>query len=189
MNARKYTLKKVALKPVAAGVALAAAGAMVAVGTGVTVERAATAPDREALADVIAEVAAAAADNDVGVMLAIDEAQFFDDGLPEIAELLASLKRFPLEKRRRITFEYVLLAGVNDSEEALAVLSETLFTAGVLPYYLHLLDKVRGAAHFDVPEQRGIELIGQLERRLPGYLVPRLVREQAGEAAKVRIRG
>ena len=83
----------------------------------------------------------------------------------------------------------VLLAGVNDSEDALAELSESLFTAGVLPYYLHLLDKVSGAAHFDVPEQRGLQLIQQLERRLPGYLVPRLVREQAGEPAKVRIRG
>lgn len=83
----------------------------------------------------------------------------------------------------------VLLAGVNDSEDALADLSESLFAAGVLPYYLHLLDKVRGAAHFDVTEERGIELIEQLERRLPGYLVPRLVREQAGEPAKVRIRG
>ncbi|TDG15890.1 EF-P beta-lysylation protein EpmB [Seongchinamella unica] len=83
----------------------------------------------------------------------------------------------------------VLLAGINDSEDALADLSETLFAAGVLPYYLHLLDKVRGAAHFDVPEEKGVTLISQLERRLPGYLVPRLVREEAGEPAKVRIRG
>jgi len=81
----------------------------------------------------------------------------------------------------------VLLAGINDTEDELADLSEQLFTAGVLPYYLHLLDRVRGAAHFEVTAKRGLELITQLENRLPGYLVPRLVREDAGEPAKVRV--
>ena len=82
----------------------------------------------------------------------------------------------------------VLLAGVNDNSDALAALSEALFAIGVLPYYLHLLDKVRGAAHFDVPVRHGLDLIQSLEKRLPGYLVPTLVREEAGEPAKVRIR-
>ena len=78
----------------------------------------------------------------------------------------------------------VLLADINDSEEALCQLSERLFSAGVLPYYLHLLDKVQGAAHFDVPEHRGGQLISAISARLPGYLVPRLVREVAGAPAK-----
>jgi EF-P beta-lysylation protein EpmB len=78
----------------------------------------------------------------------------------------------------------VLLKGVNDDAETLAALSERLFACGVLPYYLHLLDRVAGAAHFDVDEARGKELIAALRARLPGYLVPRLVREIAGELSK-----
>lgn len=78
----------------------------------------------------------------------------------------------------------VLLKQVNDSTDALAALSERLFEAGVLPYYLHLLDRVTGAAHFDVPEQQARELMAALRDRLPGYLVPKLVREQAGAGAK-----
>lgn len=81
----------------------------------------------------------------------------------------------------------VLLKGVNDSPEALAGLSEALFAAGVLPYYLHLLDKVRGAAHFDVPETRARQLMAALRARLPGYLVPRLVREDPGAPSKTPI--
>lgn len=78
----------------------------------------------------------------------------------------------------------VLLRGVNDSAETLAALSETLYEVGVLPYYLHLLDKVQGAAHFDVPEVEARRLLTLLRDRLPGYLVPRLVREIEGEASK-----
>jgi EF-P beta-lysylation protein EpmB len=78
----------------------------------------------------------------------------------------------------------VLLAGVNDSVEALTELSEVLFDAGVLPYYLHLLDKVDGAAHFQVDEQRALALMAAIRTRLPGYLVPKLVREVAGEPFK-----
>ncbi len=83
----------------------------------------------------------------------------------------------------------VLLAGVNDSEEALVDLSEALLSAGVLPYYLHLLDKVRGAAHFDVAECRARELHRAIHARLPGYLVPKLVREEAGQPGKTPIAG
>ncbi|HEY7887546.1 MAG TPA: EF-P beta-lysylation protein EpmB [Steroidobacteraceae bacterium] len=79
----------------------------------------------------------------------------------------------------------VLLAGVNDDAQALADLSLRLFEAGVLPYYLHALDRVRGAAHFAVPDERARALAGQLAARLPGYLVPRLVREEPGAAAKL----
>lgn len=79
----------------------------------------------------------------------------------------------------------VLLAGVNDDAEVLSELSRRLFDAGVLPYYLHALDRVRGAAHFAVPDERARSLAGQLAARLPGYLVPRLVREVPGAPAKV----
>lgn len=81
----------------------------------------------------------------------------------------------------------VLLKGINDSVEALVDLSEALFRAGVLPYYLHLLDKVQGAAHFDVPQSQARKLLEQVSHRLPGYLVPRLAREEAGMPAKVLV--
>lgn len=81
----------------------------------------------------------------------------------------------------------VLLRGVNDSVPALAALSEALFAAGVLPYYLHVLDRVRGAAHFDVPEATALELHAGLTARLPGYLVPRLVREVPGAGSKTML--
>jgi len=79
----------------------------------------------------------------------------------------------------------VLLAGINDDVEVLSDLSRRLFDAGVLPYYLHVLDRVRGAAHFAVPDERARTLAGRLAARLPGYLVPRLAREVPGAPAKV----
>lgn len=97
-----------------------------------------------------------------------------------------------LERLRRtgstLLNQSVLLKGVNDDAEVLGVLSESLFAAGVLPYYLHLLDKVEGAAHFDVDEARAQHLWEQLSVRLPGYLVPRLVREEYGAPAKTVVR-
>ena len=81
----------------------------------------------------------------------------------------------------------VLLRGVNDSAAVLADLSETLFAARVLPYYLHLLDPVCGAAHFDVNETEASAIIKTVRRRLPGYLTPRLVREQPGQPAKTPV--
>ena len=81
----------------------------------------------------------------------------------------------------------VLLAGVNDDAKTLAALSERLFDCGVLPYYLHLLDKVQGAAHFDVSLQDALSIFQQLQALLPGYLVPRLAREEAGEKHKTLI--
>jgi L-lysine 2,3-aminomutase len=79
----------------------------------------------------------------------------------------------------------VLLRGVNDDVETLARLSCALMDAGVLPYYLHLADRVRGTAHFDVEEARAQALIAALTARLSGYLVPRLVREVPGAPSKV----
>jgi EF-P beta-lysylation protein EpmB len=78
----------------------------------------------------------------------------------------------------------VLLSGVNDNLPALIALSEKLFAMHVLPYYLHLLDPVSGVQHFDVPDSRGVALVAQMRELLPGYLVPRLVRERAGAGSK-----
>jgi len=79
----------------------------------------------------------------------------------------------------------VLLRGVNDTLDSLSELSEALFAAGVLPYYLHQLDRVQGAAHFAVNDDQAQALQQSLRMRLPGYLVPRLVRETAGAASKI----
>ena len=81
----------------------------------------------------------------------------------------------------------VLLRGVNDSVEALADLSEALFDAGTLPYYLHMLDKVQGAGHFEVPDATARRLTDALNARLPGYLAPRLVREIPGMPGKIPV--
>ncbi len=83
----------------------------------------------------------------------------------------------------------VLLRGVNDSVEALAALSERGFAAGVLPYYLHQLDRVQGAAHFEVPDDEAIRLHAALMGRVSGYLVPKLVREVAGDPGKRPLSG
>jgi len=79
----------------------------------------------------------------------------------------------------------VLLAGVNDEANVLAELSRRLFAAGTLPYYLHQLDPVAGAAHFAVSDAAALALHGELNGMLPGYLVPRLVRETAGASGKL----
>lgn len=78
----------------------------------------------------------------------------------------------------------VLLKGVNDSAAVLQQLSEALFGMGVFPYYLHCLDRVQGAAHFEVADQRARELHAELNASLPGYLVPRLVKEAPGAPGK-----
>lgn len=81
----------------------------------------------------------------------------------------------------------VLLRGVNDSVEALHDLCERCVNLGVMPYYLHQLDRVRGAAHFEVSDETGLELIDQLRTRLPGYAIPRFVREIPDAASKVPV--
>jgi EF-P beta-lysylation protein EpmB len=78
----------------------------------------------------------------------------------------------------------VLLRGVNDSVDALADLSERSYAAGVLPYYLHQLDRVEGVAHFEVPDEEARALHAALAARLSGYLVPKLVREVQGDPGK-----
>lgn len=78
----------------------------------------------------------------------------------------------------------VLLRAVNDEADVLAELSERLINLGVIPYYLHQLDRVQGAAHFEVSDERGRELITDLRRRLTGYAIPRFVREIEGAESK-----
>ncbi len=78
----------------------------------------------------------------------------------------------------------VLLKGINDNATALCELSERLFDIGVLPYYLHTLDKASGTGHFEVSEAKALALIKEIQNRMPGYLVPKLVKEIAGAEAK-----
>jgi len=89
-------------------------------------------------------------------------------------------------KRHNTTLlnQSVLLKGINDDSQTLITLSEKLFHAGVLPYYLHMLDKVAGALHFDVDPSCAAQLTEALRNALPGYLVPKLVREESGRPSK-----
>ena len=78
----------------------------------------------------------------------------------------------------------VLLKRVNNSVQTLEELSKKLFTSRIKPYYLHRLDKVQGAAHFDIPQEESRKIYQQLRNRLPGYLLPAMVEEIAGQASK-----
>lgn len=98
----------------------------------------------------------------------------------------ATLKRLA-DAGLTVLNQAVLLRGVNDNAKVQVDLSERLFDARVMPYYLHLLDEVRGTAHFEVPETRAIAIWQAAARSLPGYLLPRLARERAGEASKTII--
>lgn len=81
----------------------------------------------------------------------------------------------------------VLLKGVNDSTDKLTSLCRKLFSQGVLPYYLHQLDHANGVAHFEVGDDEARKLIAEIRTKLPGYLVPKLVREIAGEKSKTPV--
>lgn len=102
----------------------------------------------------------------------------------EITERVAEACRFLKQKGIVLLNQSVLLRGVNDNAADLAALSERLFENGVMPYYLHLLDKVNGAGYFEVGDVEALELIRQIQARLPGYLVPKLVKEVAGADSK-----
>jgi L-lysine 2,3-aminomutase len=94
-----------------------------------------------------------------------------------------------VDRLRRVSVmllnQAVLLRGVNDTADAQCALSERLVAIGVTPYYLHQLDRVRGAAHFEVPIDEGRSIIAEMRRRLPGYSVPRYVQEIPGELHKI----
>ncbi|HKI75184.1 MAG TPA: EF-P beta-lysylation protein EpmB [Pseudomonadales bacterium] len=107
-----------------------------------------------------------------------NHAQEIDDAVADAMAQLAGSGALLLNQS-------VLLREVNDSVKSLTALSRRLFDVGVTPYYLHLLDAVNGAAHFDVPEQEARHLMEGVAASLPGYLVPRLVREIPGEPFKV----
>lgn len=81
----------------------------------------------------------------------------------------------------------VILKDVNDNSDCLIELSRKLFSVNVLPYYLHLPDEVAGTAHFDVSKSRALELLAQMQSQLPGYLVPKLVKEEPGQPSKTRM--
>ena len=106
----------------------------------------------------------------------------------EIADDVALACRRLRDAGVTVLNQSVLLAGINDDAEVLVELSERLFRAGVLPYYLHALDHVAGAGHFLLDDHRARDLHVAVAARLPGYLVPRLVREEPGQAGKTPLR-
>lgn len=113
----------------------------------------------------------------VVMVLHVNHAQELDQ---TTATTLAALR----EAGVHLLNQAVLLRAVNDRTDSQQALAETLFSQGVLPYYLHLLDPVAGAAHFTVDTASALALHAELRRALPGYLVPRLAQEKPGEAAK-----
>ncbi len=114
------------------------------------------------------------------LVLHINHANEIDAAVREAARLLR-------RQGVHLLNQSTLLAGVNDSVTALVALQKQSFEAGVLPYYLHLLDRARGTAHFDVPEIKAKHLHEDMRRRLPGYLVPRLARDLPGQPYKLLI--
>lgn len=116
----------------------------------------------------------------VVVVIHANHANELDDQVAEAMDRLRSTGSLLLNQS-------VLLKNVNDSAETLADLSRRLFEIGVLPYYLHLPDKIAGTAHFDVPESLARGIFRGLAAQLPGYLVPRLVKEVPGERSKVTL--
>ncbi len=105
----------------------------------------------------------------------------------EIADDCARALRTLTRSGVPVLNQTVLLRQVNDTADALAELSRRLVGVGVMPYYLHQLDRVTGTAHFEVPDELARSLIAELTTRLPGYAVPRLVREVPGEASKLAV--
>ncbi len=116
------------------------------------------------------------------IVLHINHAQELDDSLRHACHRLKATGA-------QLFNQAVLLAGVNADVPSQRALSVALFEAGVVPYYLHVLDRVRGAAHYDVTEETARSIMTALQESLPGYLVPRLVREDAGAPSKTLLTG
>jgi len=114
------------------------------------------------------------------IVLHINHANEISEKLIEKCELLR-------EAGVTLLNQSVLLKGINDSADALEDLSERLFEANILPYYLHMFDPVKGASHFDVSKHEASEIMAKLIKRLPGFLVPKLVKEIAGQPGKTPI--
>jgi EF-P beta-lysylation protein EpmB len=106
-------------------------------------------------------------------------------------ELMSATLKTAISRMRNtgitVLNQAVLLKGVNDTLDAQVELSDALFDAGVLPYYLHVLDKVQGSAHFDTADNAAKQLHHAMTARLPGYLVPKLVREVSNKPSKIAI--
>ena len=111
------------------------------------------------------------------MVLHCNHAQELDSVVLDVCQRLRQINYYLLNQS-------VLLAGINDTPQILIALSQKLFSYGIMPYYLHVLDKVQGAAHFDVPFEQVQQLYQQMQALLPGYLVPRLVREEPGKSGK-----
>ncbi|MCK5721769.1 MAG: EF-P beta-lysylation protein EpmB, partial [Gammaproteobacteria bacterium] len=105
----------------------------------------------------------------------------------EIDSSVASALKKLQQHQVTLLNQSVLLAGVNDNTETLINLSQKLFSHHVLPYYLHMLDKVQGAKHFYVKNEKANQILDEIRQLLPGYLVPKLVKEQAGEKSKTAL--
>ncbi len=112
------------------------------------------------------------------MVLHINHAQEINQDVHDAIQALKS-------KQVTVLNQSVLLRNINDTEESLSNLSFALFDAGILPYYIHLLDKVSGSAHFAVSQERAIHLIDGIRKQLPGYLVPKLVKEETGVPYKI----
>ncbi|PCH93777.1 MAG: EF-P beta-lysylation protein EpmB [Gammaproteobacteria bacterium] len=114
------------------------------------------------------------------MVLHINHSNEIDDDFTQALELLHKA-RIPLFNQS------VLLKGINDNAQTLVELSEKMYDVGIIPYYLHLFDPVQGAAHFNVDEKAAVGIVKQMLADLPGFLMPKLVREIAGEANKTPI--
>jgi EF-P beta-lysylation protein EpmB len=111
------------------------------------------------------------------VVLHINHANEIDS---QVQNMVGKLKNVGIN----VLNQSVLLKDVNDSATALIALSEKLFDSDIMPYYLHLLDPVQGASHFDIPHEKARQLYQEIQAELPGFLVPKLVREMPGEKSK-----
>ncbi|MBL8891459.1 MAG: KamA family radical SAM protein [Planctomycetaceae bacterium] len=111
------------------------------------------------------------------MVIHVNHAQELDD---EVAQAMLRLRH----RGFQLLNQSVLLRGVNDSVSALMDLSCRLVELGVVPYYLHQLDRVRGAAHFEVSIERGLQLVAELRQKLPGHAIPRYVQENPGQPSK-----
>ena len=114
------------------------------------------------------------------VVLHSNHAQEFDQDVDNACQQLRNANVTLLNQS-------VLLHGINDNKQALSSLSKRLFQAGVLPYYLHMPDKTQGTAHFSVSDDAAQSLMTQLQKELPGYLIPKLVREIPDRSSKTLI--
>ena len=114
------------------------------------------------------------------MVLHINHSNEIDDEFAQAIEPLRNA-RIPLFNQS------VMLNGVNDNAKTLCNLSEKMFDIGIIPYYLHLFDPVQGAAHFDVNEERAVSIANEMLASLPGFLMPKLVREIAGQTNKTPI--